>query len=87
MLDQYTYIVGMDGINLDFVSAVLLKQFCGYNTTKERCTTGKIVQIIGLEDMIELENAIRDFQPIEKYNIPKEISDVICPCYEDTRKE
>ena len=67
-----------------FVSAVLLKQFCGYNTTKslhywEDCADN------WTRGYDRIRNAIRDFQPIEKYNIPKEISNVICPCYEDTR--
>ena len=69
-----------------FVSAVLLKQFCGYNTTKslhywEDCADN------WTRGYDRIRNAIRDFQPIEKYNIPKKISDVICPCYEDTRKD
>ena len=69
-----------------FVSAVLLKQFCGYNTTKslhywEDCADN------WTRGYDRIRDAIRDFQPIEKYNIPKEISDVICPCYEDTRKD
>ena len=69
-----------------FVSAVLLKQFCGYNTIKslhywEDCADN------WTRGYDRIRDAIRDFQPIEKYNIPKEISDVICPCYEDTRKD
>ena len=69
-----------------FVSAVLLKQFCGYNTTKslhywEDCADN------WTRGYDRIRDAIRDFQPIEKYNISKEISDVICPCYEDTRKD
>jgi len=69
-----------------FVSAVLLKQFCGFNTTKslhywEDCADN------WTRGYDRIRNAIRDFEPIEKYNIPKEISDVICPCYEDLRKD
>jgi len=69
-----------------FVSAVLLKQFCGYNTIKslhywEDCADN------WTRGYDRIRDAIRDFQPIEKYNIPKEISDIICPCYEDTRKD
>ena len=29
---------------------------------------------------------IATFEPLDKYNIPEEISDVICPCYEDVRE-
>ena len=68
-----------------FVSAVLLKQFCGYNTRKslhywEDCADN------WTRGYDRIRNAIRDFEPIEKYNIPQEISDVICPCYEDSRE-
>ena len=48
-------------------------------------TIGKIYAIIGLEDMIELEMLYRDFEPIEKYSISEEISNEICPCYNDER--
>ena len=69
-----------------FVSAVLLKQFCGYNTTKslhywEDCADN------WTRGYDRIRNAIRDFEPIEKYRIPDEVSSVICPCYEDTREE
>ena len=69
-----------------FVSAVLLKQFCGYSTSKslhywEDCADN------WTRGYDRIRDAIRDFEPIEKYKIPKEISDVICPCYEDTRKD
>jgi len=68
-----------------FVSAVLLKQFCGYNTTKslhywEDCADS------WTRGYDRIRNAIRDFKPIEKYKIPQEISDAICPCYTDTRE-
>ena len=68
-----------------FVAAVLLKQFCEYDNIKsvhywEDCADN------WTKGYDRIRNAIRDFQPIEKYNIPKEISDVICPCYEDTRR-
>jgi outer membrane protein OmpA-like peptidoglycan-associated protein len=68
-----------------FVSAVLLKQFCGFNTTKslhywEDCADN------WTRGYDRIRNAIRDFEPIEKYKIPKEISTAICPCYTDTRE-
>ena len=67
-----------------FVSAILLKQFCGYNTIKslhywEDCADNWI------RGYDRIRDAIRAFEPIEKYKISKEISDVICPCYEDSR--
>ncbi len=67
-----------------FVSAILLKQFCGYNTVKslhywEDCAD---TWIRGYD---RIRDAIRDFEPIEKYKVSQEISDVICPCYEDSR--
>ncbi len=68
-----------------FVAAVLLKQFCEYDNVKsvhywEDCADN------WTRGYDRIRNAIRDFQPIEKYKIPKEISDIICPCYEDTRQ-
>ncbi len=68
-----------------FVSAVLLKQFCNYNTTKalhywEDCADN------WTRGYDRIRNAVRDFVPLEKYKIPQEISDEICPCYEDDRE-
>jgi len=68
-----------------FVSAVLLKQFCGFNNTKslhywEDCADN------WTRGYDRIRNAIRDFEPIEKYKISKEISDAICPCYTDARQ-
>ena len=67
-----------------FVSAVLLKQFCDFNTESslhywEDCADN------WTRGYDRIRDAIRDFQPIDRYNIPKEISDVICPCYKDER--
>jgi len=68
-----------------FVSAVLLKQFCGYNTTKslhywEDCADN------WTRGYDRIRDAIRDFEPVEKYKISQKISDAICPCYTDTRE-
>ena len=43
------------------------------------------MQIIGLEDMIELEMLLETLIPLEKYSISEEISNEICPCYDDER--
>ncbi|MEJ6680595.1 MAG: OmpA family protein [Flavobacteriales bacterium] len=68
-----------------FVSAILLKQFCGYDNTKslhywEDCADN------WTRGYDRIRNAIRDFEPVEKYNISQEISDAICPCYIDDRE-
>ena len=56
MLALCIYIVGTDEFNQDLLSAVLLKQFCGYSTEKryywEDC------MITGLEGMTELETQL-----------------------------
>ncbi|MBT6698788.1 MAG: OmpA family protein [Flavobacteriales bacterium] len=67
-----------------FVSAVLLKQFCDFNTESslhywEDCADN------WTRGYDRIRNAIRDFQPIEKYKISTEIKNEICPCYEDER--
>tara|TARA_B100000683_G_scaffold243322_1_gene252661 strand:- start:5575 stop:7065 length:1491 start_codon:yes stop_codon:yes gene_type:complete len=67
-----------------FVSAVLLKQFCGFSTETalhywEDCADN------WTRGYDRIRNAIRDFEPLEKYSISKEISEAICPCYEDER--
>ena len=67
-----------------FVSAVLLKQFCDFNTESslhywEDCADN------WTRGYDRIRNAIRDFQPIDKYKIPTEIKNEICPCYEDER--
>ena len=36
--------------------------------------------------MTELGNAIRDFEPLQKYAISEDISNEICPCYNDERE-
>ena len=69
-----------------FVSAVLLKQFCGFSTTKslhywEDCADN------WTRGYDRIRNSIRSFVPIEKYKISKELSDEICPCYEDQRAQ
>ena len=63
----------MAGYQSGYVSAVLLKQFCGFST-EMFYIIGKIVWTIGQEDMIEYE-CTRDFEPVEKYSISKEISE------------
>ena len=67
-----------------FVSAVLLKQFCGFSTETalhywEDCADN------WTRGYDRIRNAIRDFEPLEKYAIPNEIKNAICPCYEDER--
>ena len=69
-----------------FVSAVLLKQFCDFNTESslhywEDCADN------WTRGYDRIRNAIRDFEPIEKYKIPTEIKNEICPCYEDERAD
>lgn len=69
-----------------YVAAILLKQFCGYDTEKslhywEDCADN------WTRGYDRIRNAIREFTPIEKYKIPKEISDKICPCYNDERED
>ena len=68
-----------------FVSAVLLKQFCGYSTEKalrywEDCADN------WTRGYDRIRNAIRDFDPLQKYAIPEDISNEICPCYTDERE-
>lgn len=67
-----------------FVSAVLLKQFCGFSTETalhywEDCADN------WTRGYDRIRNAIRDFEPVDKYKIPIEIKKAICPCYEDER--
>ena len=69
-----------------FVSAVLLKQFCGFSTTKslhywEDCADN------WTRGYDRIKDAIRNFIPIEKYKISKKLKDEICPCYEDQRAQ
>ena len=67
-----------------FVSAVLLKQFCGFNTERalhywEDCADN------WTRGYDRIKDAIRDFEPQDKYKIPFQIKEEICPCYEDKR--
>ena len=69
-----------------YVSAILLKQFCGYSTEKslhywEDCADN------WTRGYDRIKNAIRAFEPLEKYKIDKSISDAICPCYVDERAD
>mgnify|MGYP006129831055 CR=1 FL=1 len=69
-----------------FVAAVLLKQFCGYSTAKslhywEDCADN------WTRGYDRIRDSIRSFIPIEKYKISQELSDAICPCYEDHRSQ
>ena len=69
-----------------YISTVLLKQFCGFNSSKsieywEECADRMS------RGYSRIRKAIRDFKPIEKYRIPEEISNEICPCYESKNKE
>ena len=69
-----------------YVAAVLLKQFCGYSTRKslhywEDCADN------WTRGYDRIRDAIRNFKPIEKYKISQEISNAICPCYEDIRSD
>ena len=65
-----------------FVSAVLLKQFCGFNTE-----TSLNYWEDGADNLSKgytrIKDAIRDFKPVKKYLIPQKMSKVICPCYEN----
>jgi outer membrane protein OmpA-like peptidoglycan-associated protein len=69
-----------------YVSAVILKQFCGFDDTKsvhywEDCADN------WTRGYDRIRNSIRDFKPKAGYQISEEIRDAICPCYEDTRKD
>jgi len=69
-----------------YVSTVLLKQFCGFNNQQsiqywEECADRMS------RGYSRIRKAIRDFKPIEKYSISKQISDSICPCYHNKRQE
>jgi len=68
-----------------FVAAVLLKQFCEYDNVKsvhywEDCADN------WTRGYDRIRNAIKDFEPKEKYKISNEVRDAICPCYEDARE-
>ena len=67
-----------------YVAAILLKQFCGYSTEKslhywEDCADN------WTRGYDRIRDSIRTFVPLEKYKISKELSDAICPCYNDSR--
>ena len=69
-----------------YVSAILLKQFCGFSTEKslhywEDCADN------WTRGYDRIRNAIRDFEPLDEYKISDEISNAICPCYEDERAD
>jgi len=69
-----------------YISAVLLKQFCGFSTLKslhywEDCADS------WSKGYDRIKEAIIKFEPIEKYKIDQETADLICPCYEDLRKD
>jgi len=69
-----------------YISAVLLKQFCDFSTLKslhywEDCADS------WSKGYDKIKEAIINFQPIEKYKIDKKTADLICPCYEDIRKD
>jgi len=69
-----------------YVSAVLLKQFCGFSDLKsihywEDCADN------WTRGYDRIKNNIIAFKPVEKYKISKEVSDLICPCYVDDREE
>ena len=71
-------------INLVLFQKVLLKQFCGFSTETashywEDCADN------WTRGYDRIRNVIRDFDPIEKYLISEEISNEICPCYNDER--
>ena len=69
-----------------FISAILLKQFCGFSTLKslhywEDCADS------WSKGYDRIKEAIINFVPIEKYKIDQKTADLICPCYEDLRKD
>ena len=69
-----------------FVSAILLKQYCGYDSDKS---------IHYWEDATDnwnrgydrIRDAIRAFEPLPQFKISPEMSNAICPDYEDLRSE
>ena len=68
-----------------YISAVLLKQFCGFSTLQslhywEDCADS------WSKGYDRIKDAIINFKPIEKYKIDQKKADLICPCYEDLRK-
>tara|TARA_Y100000589_G_scaffold121216_1_gene115611 strand:- start:39001 stop:40608 length:1608 start_codon:yes stop_codon:yes gene_type:complete len=69
-----------------YISAVLLKQFCGFSTLQslhywEDCADS------WSKGYDRIKDAIINFEPIEKYKIEKSKAELICPCYEDLRKD
>ena len=63
-----------------FISAILLKQFCGFSTLKslhywEDCADS------WSKGYDRIKEAIINFVPIEKYKIDQKTADLICPCY------
>ena len=69
-----------------YISAVLLKQFCDFSTLQslhywEDCADS------WSKGYDRIKEAIINFKPIEKYKIDKQKADLICPCYEDLRKD
>jgi len=69
-----------------YISAVLLKQFCGFSTLKslhywEDCADS------WSKGYDRIKEAIINFVPLEKYKIDQKTADLICPCYEDLRKD
>ncbi len=69
-----------------YISAVLLKQFCDFSTLQslhywEDCADS------WSKGYDRIKQAIINFKPIEKYKIDKNKADLICPCYEDLRKD
>ena len=69
-----------------FVSTILLKQFCGYDSEKsvhywEDATDG------WNNGYDRIRDAIRNFVPFDKYPISKQVRDAICPDYVDNRSD
>jgi len=62
-----------------YISAVLLKQFCGYNNDQSIEYWEKCADHVS-KGYTRIRNSIKEFEVVEKYKIPKEISDSICPC-------
>ena len=75
MLALYIYIVGTDGTNQDLcrllrtILWIFHRKGTRYWEDADNWTRG----------YDRIRNAIRDFEPLQKYNIPKEISNEIFP--------
>ena len=68
-----------------FVSAILLKQFCGFDSE-----SSLNYWVAGADNLSKgydkIKVAIRNFEPVEKYKITEQVSKEICPCFEQSEE-